>query len=887
MVKSGGRVFYLNDEARNWFSLWDEQPSIERMARNTRPSDTFLGLCAAEGQASFSINGRWVEGTSYVYPGYTENTVLVSMRPQQVTTHPVEETEFSNQTLEILTNISQSTATDLDLETTLETILSSVEHLIPTDFAEITIWDSVHQWLIPYRFVGLQGLDLHLKKLDYRYQLGEGYSGHIAETLEPLLIGNLDESQDLLRIVDREKKPFRSYLGMPLLMGGELIGTLELASNSTNTYGENDLELLQLLSVQAAIALYNAILYQKEQQHIKELTDLEYFSQAIKSSHNFQDLFNNLVEGISSLINCEIIGFLIYNENTQKLEAQQPFVGVPPNFVDLYSVNISQDSPAERVWKKQEIIISTDATTDQRLIDLGFDHPSRAAGIRNTILIPLTSSRRSLGYLQVANKKSDTPYNQDDLRMLTIVAGQAASMIENADLIKQSTYRAQRAESMRRIASLSGSVASLDEILKYSILELARLFQADYAAVFLLDENISELYIHKESLYGIDLNPTDKMVRISTNDPDFRNSFTQKKQAYLSTNTDEDTEIASLYRGFIQKLKIKSAVAVPIIIRDRGLGEIILASKQAEFFIQGDVQVAITVASQLSVAIERSSLASQNDVDLRKRIDQLTASTRISRELNSSVELHHLLELVFQEAIQTTKADCGTILLCSLTEDPLDIKHISAHFGEEPGSSRHPLENIALESGQPAVVSDFDAGSPDDHVKGYSPPHKGIKASLVIPIAHQERIVGLIHLHSKTADIFDKIAIETVQTLAVQAAIAIGNAKRYHEQVHRTELLNHRVDALSKISEAARNLKLDQPLELTLSEIAYHIQSSTAFEVVLISVFDPKDKHLHHISNAGFPLETMQELQSHPQSWENIQPLIKDEFRFGRSYFIP
>ena len=135
MVRSGGRVSYLNDEARTWFGLRDEDPNLERIARSTRPADTFLGLCAAEGQARFSVNGQWVEGTSYAYPGNNKNTVLISMRPQQVVALNNEETEFSNQTLEILTNLSQSMATDLHLETTLLSILSSVEQLIPTDFS--------------------------------------------------------------------------------------------------------------------------------------------------------------------------------------------------------------------------------------------------------------------------------------------------------------------------------------------------------------------------------------------------------------------------------------------------------------------------------------------------------------------------------------------------------------------------------------------------------------------------------------------------------------------------------------------------------------------------------------------------------------------------------
>ena len=43
MIKNGGRVSYLNDEARDWFNLWDEEPNLERMARQTRPADASDG----------------------------------------------------------------------------------------------------------------------------------------------------------------------------------------------------------------------------------------------------------------------------------------------------------------------------------------------------------------------------------------------------------------------------------------------------------------------------------------------------------------------------------------------------------------------------------------------------------------------------------------------------------------------------------------------------------------------------------------------------------------------------------------------------------------------------------------------------------------------------
>ena len=44
--------------------------------------------------------------------------------------------------------------------------------------------------------------------------------------------------------------------------------------------------------------------------------------------------------------------------------------------------------------------------------------------------------------------------------------------------------------------------ATLDEILRFSVQELAKLFQSDLGAIFLLDEQVGELRLHRESVVG-------------------------------------------------------------------------------------------------------------------------------------------------------------------------------------------------------------------------------------------------------------------------------------------------------------------------------------------------------------------------------------------------
>ena len=187
------------------------------------------------------------------------------------------------------------------------------------------------------------------------------------------------------------------------------------------------------------------------------------------------------MDGISPLLKVESIGFLIYDEARRRLAAQAPFIGIPSEFVGVYQVSIPPGSEGEAIWLSQQMIVAYPAAEDPRLIALGMSGLVQAAGLTNVALLPLISGGKMIGFLQVADKLDGQVFNQDDLRILSNISNHAATVIENLLLVKQSQERALRSETMRRIASLTGSVATVDEILAFSLRELARLLRVDIA----------------------------------------------------------------------------------------------------------------------------------------------------------------------------------------------------------------------------------------------------------------------------------------------------------------------------------------------------------------------------------------------------------------------
>lgn len=942
VVQRGGRLIYLNHPARELFDFWETDLNLESLARRARPGETFLMLCAHEGQARFHLNGRFVEGSSYFLPGDIAggssglSAILVTLRrPKLLLDHrPVladgsetqeadqmegfrPATHVSGQAFGFFTELTQAMASSLDLETTLQTILENFERLFPSDYMEITIWDAEAGHAIPYRLVGLAGVDRRLEKGAERYTPDRGYSGYLISHRAPLLIRDTSTFREAQPAVDRQRYPFKSYLGTPLLIAGELVGTLELASLTKDNYTENDLEVVRLLAGQAAVAVNNALLYRKELQRSVELAGLANLAQSATALQEPQELYSRLIANISPLLNVEILGFLIYDETRRALEGQEPFQGLQPNVIEWCRTTIQPDSPAETLWREADPIVVVNAPEDPRIQALELHHLARAAGIRDMVLMPLPSAGRSLGYLQAANKRDETPFDSDDLRILSIIAGQVAPIIDNARLALQSRRRAQRAETLRRIASLTSSAATLDEILKYSILDLARLLQADAAAIYLLDEGRGELRIQRNANFGIAPQISSRVGRISSEDPLYTQTAASTQQQLFISDLEADAAVLpTVYRPLADQLKTRTLIITPLVVRERGIGELIVGSFRANFFSSGDAQTIATAAGLLAAAIDRAALYTQTDQSLRQRVDQLVALTRISRELNTTLKLEDLLQRVYDEALRTTRADCGVVMLFKLDDlQEGDIASkapaIQFHIGDEPGAELHPLELQVFESGETVIVQAF-RGSADhpqpvtlpsastpasveteiSAVKAASPvdlfpAHPGVHSAMASPIAYQGKVAGVIHLHAGVEDRFGETEREIVEALAIQAAIAIGNAHRYQEQQRRSEELNQRVETLSKIFEVSQIIQTEQPLEQSLEAIAYAIQSATPFDVVLISIYDPSQEQLVRLVGAGIPLPELERLRSRPASWASLQTLLEPRFRLGRSYFIP
>lgn len=885
LVEGGGRLRAMNSRARQVFKLQDgETATLERLVRQIKPGEALLKLCAAEGQARFVLDGKVVEGTSYLVEMDHSSPVLISLRTQNLVVTEAKTGGLSAQTLQNFTQLSQEIAASLDLEETLRAIMSNIGKLVPAEHIEITIWESESETFVPYRYTGLPGFERRLELLNTRYTMNASFSGRLYEGRIPLLIHDIAEDPDLQRIADRQFMLFRAYLGFPLVVGSEFIGTLELGAMTAGVFHEEELGLVRMVSGQAAIAIHNALIYRQERQRTSELSGLAHLAQAFSSVRDQAALYKRLVESINPLVKVKILGFLIYNETTRILEAKVPFKGLPDQIVDLYHTGIDSGSAAEALFLSQDILLTENASEDEVWEQLGLTHVAQAASLHETALVPLTSGGHMMGYLQASNHiDSHTTFGQSELHLLTIIANQSASIIENAFLVHQARQRALRAEALRRLTSLASSTATLDEILKYSLQELGRLMQAEVAVIFLVNQERTMLTLHESSVFLPDLTPLhERLTHILVEDPQYHFTVTGSQHLLIIGRMSlSDKPIIPFYQSIIDHWNLSSVIVAPLTVRNEGIGEVWFGSPQEDFFDQGDVQVAATAAGHLAGVVEQSFLIGQTDDSLRRRVEQMTAITRISRELSTSLDLNYLLQMVYDEALRTTQADCGTIILFDLNQGKDENGHPSIRFyiGDNPGDQLSAIELLVLERDVPQLVPEISRSE-------FEKPHPEVQSLLVVPISYQQRHAGLISLHGRLANQFDQTSIEITQSLAIQAAVALNNALAFEDQRRSGEHLRREIITLSHLIDVMRTIRPNYSLQQSLSSVAEAIQSATPFDVVLISVYEGRTDSLRRTSGVGFTPEAWNELQARTQPWRAILQLMKDEYKVGTAFYI-
>ncbi len=168
------------------------------------------------------------------------------------------------ETLAALHETGLALSAQLDLPVLLQTIVERAARLLGSSMGELYLLLPDEQTLelkVGYNLPGeLTGL---------RMRLGEGFSGRIAQTGEPLIVANYNTWPGRLTAFDHI--PFGAVVGAPIKWQERVMGVILVDDFQPDRFEPADVQSLSFFASQAAIAIENARLYDAIRRHADEL----------------------------------------------------------------------------------------------------------------------------------------------------------------------------------------------------------------------------------------------------------------------------------------------------------------------------------------------------------------------------------------------------------------------------------------------------------------------------------------------------------------------------------------------------------------------------------------------------------------------------------------
>ncbi len=336
--------------------------------------------------------------------------------------------------LAILAELAREVSSVLDLDALLEKIPDLISRLTSFTVFSVSLLDEKREELSIAYAVGYP--DEIVKH--FTLKVGQGTVGTAVAEQRPVLLNDVDEDPRYLAVVPGAK----SQLAVPLRNKGQVIGALNLLSDRLGAFTERDEWILRQFGAHVAQAIATARLFESEREYAETLETLAEIGHEISAILDPDELLTRMAHLVKRVIDYRIFGIALLNEDTQTLEMKVAIqYGDDPRA--LQPVKLGEGLVGYAALHK-EVVLVPDVTKDPRYIHA-------VPGVRSELVVPLLLKDRCIGVFDLESPERDA-FNKKHVKLLTLLASEAAVAIENARLYESIRASEQRFEKELRFA---------------------------------------------------------------------------------------------------------------------------------------------------------------------------------------------------------------------------------------------------------------------------------------------------------------------------------------------------------------------------------------------------------------------------------------------------
>lgn len=458
--------------------------------------------------------------------------------------------------------------------------------------------------------------------------------------------------------------------------------------------------------------------------------------------------------------------------------------------------------------------------------------------------VPIRVSDRTIGVIAIQDNEKEDVYTIHDQELLSTIASQVGSAIENSRLYDQAQNRAKEFQTLYQTTHTLALGSDLLPLLQSVIEQAAELLHAPAGGILLYNPERNVLELTARAGLPLQIGTT-----IELNEG-FAGQVFQTLQTLTIDNYGAwDHRISQL-----EKFELRSVVGVPLMYHGEAIGVLQLAEvgTSTRKFSESDQRLLALFASQVASAVHNARLLAET----QQRAREFETLHQVTRDLNSFKELPELLQTILDRATDLFRTTSGSITLY----DPISRNLRMAAVREFPipigtlSDLGKGMAGMVSQKREPLIIPNYSTW------ESRMPATDGIpfNAALCVPMIYRGELIGTlaVMVRNDPARKFAEADARLLSLFGSHAASAVYETRLFEETRTRADQMALLYDAGLTLNRVL-DPKMQREFLLKLA-----VQSLKADRAIFYR-YDSTERTLQAETAVGYEPSTCKQIRAH------------------------
>lgn len=363
----------------------------------------------------------------------------------------------------------ESSSGSMDIEETLSRLVELIRSRFGFYHASIFLIDPLHKFAVLRESTGEAGEQMKARA----HKLAVGSASIVGQATGkgiPVVIG--DVTKEANYFANPLLPETRSELAIPLKIGDSILGALDVQSTTFNAFSQEDINILQVLADQIAVAIQNADLFTHTIETLSRHRLLHRITDINVQTMTIEDSIRSAIETLRASMPDERIAYLTYlGDNILSVQASAGYT--------------TQDIGATRYQFGQGVIGSVAQTRQPKIVPEVQANPSFypiSVDSNSVLAVPVAFGDRLLGVINVESTKIAL-FDDNDEEFVTTLANNLATIISNIELVEQVRSQVDRQQKLFEITDKIRRSVDIETIMQTSVTEICNALNVRKATI--------------------------------------------------------------------------------------------------------------------------------------------------------------------------------------------------------------------------------------------------------------------------------------------------------------------------------------------------------------------------------------------------------------------